>query len=176
MGARKALIQSLNLKAVFDPQKFRAFPRVRHKTTGSQLRWHQSINDPPACMHRAGLAPAWAAWGSKRGCGFRCAFCGATLTFLGGLVFGCARWWVRLEVRVTSIPVSVWAAPRRSRAVDAESTGPSSVVRHGGRRDAGMDGGVEEVTGAFRQSRKGKKENAGFRGSSVCGSGRTGEG
>ena len=40
-----------------------------------------------------------------------------------------------IEVRVTSIPVGVWAAPRRSRAVDAESTGQSSVVRHRGRRD-----------------------------------------
>ena len=32
-------------------------------------------------------------------------------------------WWVRLGVRVTSVPVSVWDAPRRSRAVDAELIG-----------------------------------------------------
>ena len=75
-----------------------------------------------------------------------CVLRGDTHLF-GGLVFGCARWWVRLEVRVTIVSLGVcglhpdgrgrWTPSQRGRAA-------SYVIVVGG-----MDGGGEEVNSCF---------------------------
>ena len=99
-----------------------------------------AMNDQPAGMHRAGLAPAWLGQQARRrracGRGVRPLIvrCGGGRNPSFGVFY--ALWWGTVS------PCVSWAAavPGRLRAVDADSTGPGGRAASYGMVVGGMDG------------------------------------